>query len=190
MNKIYGVGINDFPYPIKVNGIKLKSYTSWISMLCRCYSDRYQSNKPTYVDCSVCTDWLYFSNFHNWHEKNYIDGYSLDKDILIPGNKIYAPESCIYIPSWLNAFVSINIKDGSQLPVGVYLKNDRYRPAPYQSRCRDPILNKTISLGYYTDANDAHISWKKYKLGLVHKMRDMLDIIDSRLYPALVNRYT
>ena len=90
---VSGVGIND----IEIN-TKDKCYKVWHSMMNRCYSKKYHSKFPTYQNCSVCNEWTYLSNFKRWFDENYVDGYVLDKDILVKGNKVYSPETCCFVP--------------------------------------------------------------------------------------------
>lgn len=86
-------------------------------MICRVYV--YTDKYPTYIDCSVCTDWLEFQNFAKWFSENYIEGYQLDKDILKKGNKIYAPEFCVFIPQEINKLFNDSKNQGSKTPQGV-----------------------------------------------------------------------
>ncbi len=69
---VYGVGVNDLPYRVKVweelpkNGGKrvrkivflCKYYAAWKSMLERCYSEKYLESNPSYIGTSVCSEWL------------------------------------------------------------------------------------------------------------------------------------
>ena len=81
--KVYGVGINDADYTIKPtienNRSKCMYYEKWIKMLQRCYSKSYQEKHPSYKGCSVCEEWLTFSNFKAWMETQDWKGKSLDK---------------------------------------------------------------------------------------------------------------
>ena len=69
------------------DGKKTKAYKHWYYMLERCYDPYELNNRPTYIDCYVCDEWLCFQNFAEWFYKNYyeIEGEKmrLDKDILI-----------------------------------------------------------------------------------------------------------
>jgi len=85
---------------------KVKSYSTWANMLQRCYSKTYHAKKPTYIECYVTEEWLNFQNFAEWFEKNYnpeiMERWSLDKDILVKGNKVYSPETCCFVPYEIN----------------------------------------------------------------------------------------
>ena len=73
----------------------------------RCYSKAFQESHPWYKGCTVCDEWLDpehgLGRFAKWCNENYyiVEGEGttqLDKDILIPGNKIYSPDTCIFVP--------------------------------------------------------------------------------------------
>lgn len=103
---LFGVGfIGSGGYSTQINGERSKAYTTWYSMLSRCYSKRTQKRQPTYVGCLVCPEWHNFQNFAEWFEDNYpTDGvdYQLDKDIKVKGNKVYSPETCLFVTSTEN----------------------------------------------------------------------------------------
>ncbi len=82
-------------------------YGLWYQMLRRCY-DREQMERRqgrTYSDCYVCDRWFRLSTFAKDIQR--LDGYSewktkvgycLDKDIRVPGNKVYSPAACSFVP--------------------------------------------------------------------------------------------
>lgn len=72
-------------------------YDTWTDMLRRCYCPIHLKNRPTYIGCSICSDWHNFQNFAKWYVHNYIEGYHLDKDIKVKGNKIYSPDTCMFV---------------------------------------------------------------------------------------------
>lgn len=116
-NLVYGVGVNDLLY-----NRGTPSYQAWCSMLQRCYSTKYQNRKDTYVGCSVCEEWLIFSNFKRWFdsdENGYKDGYQLDKDIIIKGNKVYSPSTCCIVPHAINVLLTNRKKYRGNFPIGV-----------------------------------------------------------------------
>lgn len=73
---------------------KSKCYTRWKAMLARCYGVEAKSN--------LCEEWHSLQVFGEWFDNNYLIGYVLDKDLKVPGNKIYSPETCMFIPNHLN----------------------------------------------------------------------------------------
>lgn len=120
---VFGVGRYDYYLPMDSDPIITESYTQWRTMLGRCYSSYVQSMQPNYVGCTVCDEWHSFSNFFRWFRTNYRKGYYLDKDILVPGNKIYSPETCCLVPNEINTQFSYKRKKRN-LPIGViYIKH-------------------------------------------------------------------
>ena len=138
---VQGVGINDLAEPVEINGKSLKFYNTWKSMLQRCYSEKRQTKKPTYRGCSVCDEWLSLSTFKEWFDANYRDGMELDKDILIPGNKVYSPEACSFVPGYINTLLTNAGAARGDYPLGV----KAMKPNPktrrinttYEARCCD-----------------------------------------------------
>lgn len=120
---IYGVGINDADYVTQknVNGknVICHFYQTWKGMLERCYSAKCQEKQPTYKGCSVCEEWLTFSNFKEWMDSQYWYIMELDKDVLVKGNKAYSPETCIFVSSQLNLFTTDREKERGDYPIGV-----------------------------------------------------------------------
>ena len=65
------------------------------------------------MDCSVYEGWHNFQNFAKWYEDNYYEieeeQMHLDKDILVKGNKVYSPDTCVFVPETINGlFVKSN----------------------------------------------------------------------------------
>lgn len=88
------------------DGKMTAAYSRWSDMIKRCYDLNKQEKHPTYKGCSVCDEWHNFQCFANWFEANHPkDGkrYELDKDILVPGNKVYSPETCMFVTRSENA---------------------------------------------------------------------------------------
>jgi len=55
----------------KANGKLTEKYTKWYSMIRRCYSENYQKDKPSYIECTAIEEWHNFQNFCKWYDKNY-----------------------------------------------------------------------------------------------------------------------
>jgi hypothetical protein len=97
-------------YKNKENGVVAKSYRTWHNMLERCYDNKYQEKKPTYIGCSVDKQWLNYQVFAEWYEENYPnDGkdYHLDKDALIEHNRVYGPDTCCFLTAQQNTEVAL-----------------------------------------------------------------------------------
>lgn len=95
----YGVG----PHIGKVRGTNVtnKEYSHWSGMLTRCYYQGYHERFPTYIRCSVDPQWHNFQEFAEWCQWQI--GFDnresvLDKDLLFSGNKVYGPETCVFLP--------------------------------------------------------------------------------------------
>lgn len=161
---IYGVGINDSNYKIhtKVNEKSLfcPFYTKWRSMLERCYSEKYQRNQKTFVGCSVVKEWHSFMNFKAWMEKQDWEGNDLDKDILVAGNKIYGPTTCVFVSKGVNRFMREHFKSlNPENSVGVYFN---LKKGKYIAECR--IHNGPKKhLGAFHSKENARIAYLKFK---------------------------
>lgn len=104
---IFEVGfIGDGVHKSSSNGKITKPYRAWSGMMHRCYSEKTQKRQPTYKCCSVDPRWHNFQVFAKWFELNYVDGFQLDKDIKVKGNKIYSPETCIFVSAKENSMAS------------------------------------------------------------------------------------
>lgn len=95
---VYGIAfLGVGKYKSSINNKETIVYKTWNGMLKRCYHAQTQDRQPTYKGCTVCEEWFNFQNFADWYYKNYIDGYHLDKDIRLKGNKIYSPDTCMFV---------------------------------------------------------------------------------------------
>ena len=163
---LYGVGINDADYMVyaKINGrqVSCPFYTAWKHMIERCYSKKHHDRHPTYRDCTATKEWLTFSKFKKWMQAQDWHKKALDKDILIPGNRHYSPNTCVFITSQLNSLLNSHKKGRGKCPQGVsYHKRDR----AYQAQCS--VNGKVKSLGYYGTEKEAEQAYNKFKSILI-----------------------
>ncbi len=108
---VFGKGyLGEGNHPASIDKVLTKAYRVWHSMLLRCYDDKYHKQQPTYKDCSVCDEWLNFQSFAKWFDTKYIPDYHLDKDIRIKDNKVYSPDTCLFVPQWVNNLLKPNAK--------------------------------------------------------------------------------
>ena len=200
MNKlVYGVGVNDLPYRTQVyeyvteNGGKriqksvflCKYYAAWKSMLKRCYSKKYLEINPSYIGTSVCREWLYVTAFKKWMEKQDWHGKCLDKDIIVPGNRLYSPDTCAFVLQATNKFVTARDASRGEYPVGVDLFT---RTGKYRAYCGNPFTGKQEHLGYFSTPEEAHEAWRERK----HELAQLVAARESdpRVVEALKKRYS
>ena len=138
---VYGVGVNNLNEPVKINRKVLKFYDVWKAMIRRCYSEKSHIKRPTYIGCSVCDEWLILSNFKEWFNIHYREGMELDKDIFIPGNRVYSPETCRFVPGYINSLMTDAKAIRGELPCGVVAKKPNLKTrrinTTYEAKCCD-----------------------------------------------------
>lgn len=177
--KVYGVAVND------IRGSTADSkqiYTAWYGMMTRCFSEAYQEKYPTYKGCTVHHEWLTYSNFHYWALVNYQDGMHLDKDILHPGNKHYCPDRCVFVPHWLNSFVSNMKKKPRDLPMGVHRSRNKFG-ARFGSRSTGVFIG---SFETAEQAGAAYMAYRRPEIERRIRSYEALENSDSRVVSALV----
>lgn len=154
-------------------------------MLTRCYSPKYHEQFLTYTNCKVCEDWKTLSKFKEWFDKNYIEGYELDKDILVKRNKVYSPETCCFIPREINGFLTKSNKVRGSFPIGVcfYKPNGKYKASI-------AIRGKVKHLGYFETPVEAFEAYKKEKESHVKELASEYfskNLIPEQVYKALLS---
>lgn len=183
---VYGVGINDADYVVcpTINGkqVVCPFYSSWQSMLERCYSSKCLAKRPTYMGCSVCDEWLTFSNYKRWMETQNWKGKEPDKDLLVRGNKVYSSETCVFLDQRTNKFILDSGAARGEHPIGVSLLRGKF-----QAQCKNPFTRKLEYLGLFLCPNQAHLAWKKCKHEFACQLAEQQQ--DLRVADALRQRY-
>lgn len=187
MKLFYGRAFNDVDFPVSQNknGVRknIPSYQCWTGMLMRCYCKKYQARKPTYAGCEVSSEWWAFSAFFDWYNSQpKEDGWHLDKDLLIPGNKVYSPKNCIFVSQKINKFTNDCRSVRGNCMLGVNRVKNKY-----QAKCNNPFLGKCEHLGYFFTEQEAHQVWRNRKHELACDLADTVS--DGRLAKALRERY-
>lgn len=168
-------------YKSSVNRKMTKFYIIWKLMIERCYNKKTQEDSPTYINCLVCEEWHSYQNFAKWYEENYKEGFELDKDILVKGNKVYSPETCCFVPAEINTLFVSNKKDRGKFPVGICKVNDKFSARINKNK-------KRIWLGAYNTPEEAFRVYKKAKEECIKEKADeWKDRIDQRVYEAMYN---
>lgn len=184
--RTFGVGyLGEGKYKTRENDKKTKIYVTWKGILERCYNNNKQQVRPTYKDCSVCEEWHNFQNFAKWFEENYYEiageRMALDKDILVKGNKIYSPETCVFVPRNINSLFTKSDAIRGNFPIGV---SEMY-PWGYASYCNNGF-KKHIHLGIFNTPEQAFNTYKQYKEKLIKEIADIYkDKIPQKLYDAM-----
>lgn len=159
-------------------------YVRWANMLKRCYEPAFHERNPTYIGCSVCPEWHNFQIFSKWLQSQSLWGkekVDLDKDLLVKGNKVYGPDTCLLIPERIN-YLLVRPSTESSLPVGVHK-----RGGTYFARCREADSTYR-SLGVFDTPQDAFHAYKAHKESAIRDVAEQYrKIIDPRLYEALMS---
>ena len=186
---VYNVGVFGEGKYNRVDYLKLYNY--WQRMLRRCY-DPYTLNKDmSYIDCYVDEYFHNLQNFGVWFEDNYYEVNNelmcLDKDILFKNNKIYAPETCIFVPERINKLFIRNISSRNDLPIGVHFNSSKNR---YVARCNTlkDGKEKRVEIGSFKTVELAFRAYKEFKEGYIKIVADEYkNRIPSRIYDAMYN---
>ena len=193
---IFGVGINDFelvhghPSSGRLGGktVRDKKFMMWQAMLARSFSEHAKRSRPTYEDVSCIESWKTYSNFYKdvsnfrGFDKALVEGWVLDKDILVKGNKIYSPETCCFVPPEINGCFTLRSLNRGDLPLGV--GRNEYG-LPYKARCG--YDGERVLIGSYKTPEEAFEAYKVVKkkevLRLAEKWKGK---IDDKVYQALL----
>lgn len=168
-------------YPVDVES---KCYKSWSGMMKRVYNPISESTKVNYGDCSVDESWFYIGNYADWFDKQVLqENWQLDKDLLIPGNRVYSENACVFLPREVNTFLTNRANHRGEWPIGV-----TYHPRlnKWQATCSNNNRGN-VYIGVYTSPDAAFQAYKsvkeKYARELAEKWKG---IIDDRAYEALM----
>ena len=139
-------------------------------MLSRCYDNRIHEKHPTYKICTVCDEWLDFGTFKAWMKSQDWKGKELDKDILVPGNKIYGPDACFFVTTEVNNLLKDRGASRGMHPLGVSFNKQAGR---FVSNCRSN--GKSVFLGYFDDENMASKAYKEFKYKVINEVAERQD---------------
>ena len=162
---VYGVGINDVMIPYFT---RTRTWRTWCGIIRR--TDKRdpkwlsQPGKEYYADCTLDPRWYELSVFKEWIEKwDDFENKEVDKDLLIPGNKVYGPDTCLMVRPIVNAWFKPNVVKRGDLPRGVSWNTGWKKgksPNPYRAQIT-PIGGKRIGLGVYATIEEASSVFEK-----------------------------
>lgn len=177
---VYGVGyIGVGIYkPMKNKDVIETRYNDWRNMLGRCYSED-EREYDVYHHCKVDERWHNYQNFSQWFEENKYpienERLQVDKDILIPCNTIYSPETCLLVPNRINALF-INKPNKRGLPNGITKVGLKYS-AKYNN----------LNLGtYYTVEEAFDVYAKAKKDNIIRFAFEYKNILPAKVFDALI----
>ena len=184
---VFGIGIVGTKYPPTINGVITKEYDLWKSMLRRCCSDNFKNKYPTYKDCEVSENFKSYEYFYEWCQKQIgfgVDGFELDKDLLIKGNKVYSEDSCVFIPKEINLVLTKSTASRGQHLIGVYWSktNKAFKATANKN------TGKSEHLGFFKTEIEAFSAYKTAKESFIKEQaNEWKGKIDERAYDALMN---
>ena len=184
---VHGVGVLGNKYPSKINGVITKEYDLWQSMLKRCYSDIFKKKNPTYIDCEVSDKFLYYEYFYEWCHNQVgfgNNGWQLDKDLLVKGNKVYNESTCVFIPAEINSVLTKSTATRGKHLIGVYWSKTHKAFKAQVSKNK----GKQEHLGLFKTEIEAFNAYKTAKEAFVKEQANKFKSqIDDRAYNALMN---
>ena len=184
---VFGVGIVGTEYPINEGGVLTKEYVLWTGMLERCYSDTYKKKRPTYEGCEVSENFKYYEYFYEWCNKQIgfgNQGWHLDKDLLIKGNKVYSENTCVFLPREINQVLVKRTASRGEHLIGVYWHNTKKAFVAQVNKNK----GKPEWLGSFNTELEAFNVYKIAKESFIKEQANKWrGKIDQRAYNALVN---
>ena len=153
---------------------RIQKYNRYWNMRARCYNENQREYYKGYKGCTVCNEWLEDSqSFYQWSDENYYvvsgERMEIDKDILVPGNTVYSPETCIFVPKRINSLFSNCIETKKRmLPLGVSYISEQGKY--FASGQHD---GKTVRLGIFDTPEEAFAAYKEFKEGEIKRIADM-----------------
>ena len=181
---MYGVGYHGILY----EGSLCDSYVRWHNMMNRCYSKAVHKLFQRYEGCTVCDEWLNYSNFKLWYDEHVLPwessglDFELDKDILVKGNTVYSPETVSFVPKVINTLFTNGKKARGAYPLGVFFDKDKNK-----FRACMAFMGKIIKLGTFDTVEAAFARYKEYKENFIKNMAEQYkEKIPDKVYQAMI----
>lgn len=155
----------------------------WLNMNTRC-KPSYAEKAPTYE--GTTNGFQGFQEFAEWcqrqqgyNEKDAGRYWQLDKDLLSPGNKMYCPDFCMFVPSDVNTAFTDPQDNGLKLGVALY----HYDTSRFVATCRRK--DKKGYIGVFNSEDEAHAAWLTEKRAHIEELK-----LKYQEYPKIVEGLT
>ncbi len=183
---VYAVGVMDIPNELRRCHPVPKEYIIWNGIRQRCYNENNKDKLMSYKDVEMSENFKFYSYFKEWcHQQTGFDqdGWHLDKDILIKGNKVYSDNTCCFVPHEINTLLVKRNSLRGEFPIGVGF----YKPLnKYISKLS--THGKARNLGYFSSVEEAFAVYKREKEKYIKEVANKWkDQIDPRVYESLMN---
>lgn len=175
-------------YRTRVNTVKTKACSLWENIRVRCQILSELERFEKYKVVGVVEEWKDFQVFAEWFEvvssgPYYKEGWELDKDLLSdPDNKLYGPNTCVFIPQELNRAMQEGKKRNLDLPIGVSQRTNATLETRYS--CGD----ETFYVRATFDNNEVDKAAALYKEAKQKYLNHLCDKYKDNLDPRVIEK--
>ena len=113
-----------------------------------------------------------------------VDGWHLDKDLLVKGNKVYSEDTCVFLPNEINSLLTKRTASRGEYLIGVswYKTRKAFKAQVNKNK------GKPENLGYFKTEIEAFNAYKTAKEYFVKEQAERWKgKIDERAYEALMD---
>lgn len=165
------------------NRVTTRAEAKYATMKQRCNENGlHQKQFQSYVGCN--SGFIDFQDFAEWCQRQigyFENGFQLDKDLLVKGNKVYNKNTAVFIPREVNMVIVTSRLTRGAYPLGVSKQKKKF-----QVNVR--LYNRNKYLGTYDTPEEAFNAYKVAKEQHIKELANKWhDKIDPRAYEALMN---
>lgn len=180
---VFGVGIFGDTYPSKENGKTVKQYMTWYGILQMAYDEKQKILNPCNIGVTVSEEFQHYTKFYEWCDKQIgfgVEGWVIDKDLLLKGNKEYSNEKCVFLPLEINSALTTTKAKRGDYPIGITKRYSTYNVNITKH-------NKLVWLGAFQTIEEAFHKYKTEKEKHLKELAEYYkDQLDPRAYKALL----
>lgn len=147
----------------------------WLDRAYNIIKGKHQAcGKGFYEDVTVCDEWCSRRKFTEWYTEQkeiqpQIDILDLEKDILIPDNKVYCPEACVFVPDWFNLQFIERHNQRGDYPMGATAFK-----GGFMCNIGNGSGKTKDYLGFFKTPEEAHKAWQIAKISKLEQSLDRL----------------